>query len=60
MHSAPFALGYASDVVRADRQVVLATVSNDPAALSFVRDGGVPGDKEIVLTFDIWCIIQEG
>ena len=48
--SANVALGFASDIARADRQVILAALSKDPATLRFVRDGGLLGDNEIVLT----------
>ncbi len=46
-HSAIDALDFASEVVRADRQVVLAAVSKDPAALRFVCDGGYWAIKKL-------------
>ncbi len=56
------ALHFASDIVTANRQVVLAAVSKDSAVLRFVRDGGILGDKEIILNIDIDIrgIIREG
>ncbi len=47
--SADVALDFASDDVRADREVVFAAVSQDSSVLRFVRDGGILGDKEIIL-----------
>ncbi len=43
------ALDFASGDVRANRHVVMAAVSNDSAALRFVRDVGLLGNKEIIL-----------